>query len=538
MPDDLTFTTVVLRFRDLVTIPDDTIRLHREIINSPAGGVWWGWWSKGPERIPDAAFRRLLELAQRADGLELFLMDSGTGRTYRARCRDLRWRPDHNLMSSPNADETPPYYRARPYLAWFRLTEIEPVDDAAIRNLTYVRIDSFFQDGTSRYTPFYGKKIHSIEELRQQERTIWFVRPAQAGDPTHEVSLLDPRRIAPVHFTREFIQHSSRSILWVSDTHLSADDHHGFPLESEHARSALGQAIENACKEVAGVEQVAGVWISGDLTWRAHPDEFALARRFVSRLQTWVNLDNYNYAICPGNHDVRFSLDPAEKDSPVTVAAPEAIAAYSDFYKELFYIQPNEFLCSGRRYLLGGTVPVEVVLVNSSLLQQAEGHFQGHGFVGDNQLRHVAGQFGWDQAPDDRPVRILIVHHHLLSVTFRELPINGRMYSIALDAEAIMRWAVQARVDLVLHGHMHQPFYSRITRRVWLNDEGLEHTIAIVGAGSAGVSQAHLGEIARNTFGLLSFHQDQIEMRMYSVHSVNPSELLWEQVVPLRSQRA
>jgi hypothetical protein len=36
--------TIILRFRDLVTERDDTIRRHQELGNKPGGGyVWWGW---------------------------------------------------------------------------------------------------------------------------------------------------------------------------------------------------------------------------------------------------------------------------------------------------------------------------------------------------------------------------------------------------------------------------------------------------------------------------------------------------------------
>src|ERR1035437_221706 len=533
MPDASPFTTAILRFRDLVTAPHDTVRLHKEIIDA-ARGVWWGWWSKAGERIPDNAFRQLRDLAREGTGLDVFLMDSGTGRVYKASCCDLKWEISHDRLASPNTAETPAYYGEQHYLAWFRFSAIEPIDEAVLRGYSYVRVDEFFQEIPSRYTPFYGKRVHSIQELRQQDRTIWFVRPAQDTDPMHEVAFLDPRRITPVHFPKEFVESPSRKVLWISDPHLSADGHHGFPLESDNVgNKSLAHAIEDACKDVAHIEQVAAIWLSGDLTWRADPSEFELVRKFIGRLNTWAKLDNYNYAVCPGNHDVRFSDDPADKTRPVVVAAAEATASYAQFYKELFYRRPNDFLCCGRRYLLSASIPIEVVMLNSSLLQQTADHFQGHGFVGDEQLRYVAEQYGWHEAPAARPLRILVVHHHLPPVTYGERPVGGRLYSVALDAEAVMRWAVRARVDLVLHGHMHQPFHSSVTRRISLDDEGPEHTIAIVGAGSAGVEASQLGEVQRNTVAAITFQRDQLELKMYSVSSSAPSSELWSILVPL-----
>ena len=53
-------TTMVLRFRDLVTAPGDTIQEHYDV-SQKEGFVWWGWWSKAGERIPDDVFREARE---------------------------------------------------------------------------------------------------------------------------------------------------------------------------------------------------------------------------------------------------------------------------------------------------------------------------------------------------------------------------------------------------------------------------------------------------------------------------------------------
>ena len=42
---------IILRFRDLVTKENDTIKQHQEIIQQH-GSVWWGWWKKGTEKTP------------------------------------------------------------------------------------------------------------------------------------------------------------------------------------------------------------------------------------------------------------------------------------------------------------------------------------------------------------------------------------------------------------------------------------------------------------------------------------------------------
>src|SRR5262245_2739513 len=84
-------STVILRFRDLVTERGQTIVRHRDIA-SHDGYVWWGWWHKRDETIPDDAFRNLVGKAKN-DGLEIYLLDSGQELLYKAICTEIRWDP-------------------------------------------------------------------------------------------------------------------------------------------------------------------------------------------------------------------------------------------------------------------------------------------------------------------------------------------------------------------------------------------------------------------------------------------------------------
>ena len=124
---DNVLSTIILRFRDLVTDRGQTVAWHQAIIENPAcGDVWWGWWRKRDETVPDNVFR---ELAKRAKtcGFEAYLMDSGQELLYRVVCTDIKW--DANLVeiTSPDVIKTPEYYNQRKYLAWFQLSEIELV---------------------------------------------------------------------------------------------------------------------------------------------------------------------------------------------------------------------------------------------------------------------------------------------------------------------------------------------------------------------------------------------------------------------------
>lgn len=522
-------TTIVLRFRDLITSPGGTIENHNRIAG-PNGHVWWGWWNKSGETIPDAVFRELNQISTSGQGLRVLLFDSGRDLLFETNCKSVVWDNNHARIPSPEKAMTPEYYSGQRYFAWFKFSIINQISQTKdeLNKLTYVRVDEFFEQKPSKYSSFYGKRVYDADELRQQDRTIWFVRPFnQNADHTHEVRLLDAQQIAPTHFKPDFARSQSRHLLWISDLHFSLDNHHSFPLESTPATKDLGQAIEDSAKSHE-IFDFAGVLISGDITWKADAAEFEQAVNFCRRIaRSPSTLDNYRFAVCPGNHDLAFSDEPANKMAAVNdkVVPEVARAGFSKFYSEFFYLSPNSYLSSGRRYLLGDAVPVEVICLNSSLIEQKQGWFQGHGFVGQDQLDHAEEQFGWGSTANSapRPIRIVVIHHHLMPVHYREIPVGGMPYSVALDAEAITQWVVKHRVDLVLHGHMHKEFYAKVSRPCGSNSENTSswHTFYVLGLGSSGVGQHH--RKGPNMMGILSFEKEFVNVSFVTVDPVDPS---------------
>ena len=526
MTDNL-LSTIILRFRDLGLDLGQTVALHQEIIQRvDSGYVWWGWWRKHGETVPEDIFRDLNKRAK-GGGLRAYLMDSGQQKLYEVICAGIKWAPDLVEISSEDLELTPEYYNKRKYLAWFKLTKITEVlnPEEVLHGFSYLRVDDFFEEKESNYTAFYGKQVHSLKELKQQDRTIWFLRDFKAGDPTHEVALLASRAVTPVHFSTQYFETPSNALLWVSDTHFS-DEHHAFPLKPTAASVDLAERITTSFKE--DFVKVAGLIMSGDITWRALPSEFELAKEFIRKLTFWSPLGSDQIALGPGNHDLCFSDDPADKNKPISVVGDDSREAYSNFYQDLFYVAPNEFLSCGKRFLMSKAIPVDIACLNSSYLQQLKSAFQGHGFIGEKQMEDLAKQMNWQPDPDiPRAYRIVVLHHHLLPTTYSASPEANYPYSVVLDAEALSRWIVKHRVDLVLHGHMHQPFYARISRPIDVNNpqEG-GHEFTVIGMGSSGV-KGELGEINLNTVGFLTFERDEVTVSVHSVHPVNPSKEIW-----------
>ena len=504
-------------------MPGHTIELHRRLAENK-GHVWWAWWSKSGEAVAAQTWNLITKTLNTGKPVQFYLFDSGHVDLRTVTCLDIKWDTSYERIPSPCPEETPDYYRNQDYRLWFKLTEFSdelPEKDASaiIQGLSYVRVDEFFENHLSRYSSFYNKRVHSLDELKQQDRTIWFAREFRAGDATHEVSLTSNFALLPAHFPERWDNSKSCHLLWVSDLHFGAE--HGFasPGSSNEYKSDLGNAIEIAAKK-HNITDFGGIIVSGDMTWRAATDEFADTREFLRRVTSSPSkLENYRIAMCPGNHDLSFSTDPSVKTAPVTAATSEAQANYRALSEELFYVAPNKFLSMGRRVLLNNSAPVEIICLNSSLLQQAPDWFQGHGYVGQAQLADVVAQYGWsDDASVPRPFRIVVLHHHLLPVAFSETPAGNKSYSVLLDAERVIQWLARYRVDLVLHGHMHEPYYARLRRPVEVTiPDGDMHEVVILGMGSTGVGASHRS--ADNCFGVISFEHRAVKVRIVSVPS-------------------
>jgi 3',5'-cyclic AMP phosphodiesterase CpdA len=279
--------------------------------------------------------------------------------------------------------------------------------------------------------------------------------------------------------------------------------------------SSVTQALEHDLKQ-NGINNVAGVIVSGDLTWKNEEAEFRTAEQFLNSLRSWSTLDSNRVAFCPGNHDLRFSADPSKIGQPANLARKDARRHYAEFYQRFYGHPSNEFLSCGRRLLVGNAVPVDLVCLNSSLLEQVEDAFQGQGFVGHAQLADAAAQMGWDKTPSaetPRAFRVLVIHHHLLPVTYRDAPSIGYAGSITWDAEAIVRWVIKHQVDLVLHGHMHDPYFARISRPD-PDRQNRWHTFHIAGLGSSGVAAKSLGDEHNNTYGLIHFGKADVTVEI------------------------
>lgn len=511
------FQTIILRFRDLVTEENGTIKRHQDVI-AQNGYVWWAWWKKGDETTPVPEFSSLATNARTAP-VNLFLVDSGQGLVYRATCEDVDLRAAQR-MPSPETEKTPEYYREQEYYAWFKFTQIEQCDESELKQFSYVDCPALFANKNIDYSKFNHKKVYSVAELIQQNRTVWFVRPAREDDLENEIILLNSEIIQPACFSRQYFQAHGDALIWLSDLHLAEKN---YESREGAIRKTLGAQIYE-CIHKHSNKGIGGLLISGDITSYAKPEGFDLAKQLLKDLNSGLSspVSSENILLCPGNHDfAREAKDLSCGAEPDFIYNKlENAAAYSEFYKSIYNIAPNQYFVTGRKLLLSSGHMLEIAGLNSAILQQYP-NFEGHGYLSQQQLDFVAKEMRWDDEENQNAIRVVMMHHHYLPTCYAELIDATRASSVVYDADRLMNWLVKYRVRLLLHGHKHKTFVSQINYPKQpdadINSECM-HRVAVVGMGGTGASGV------QNKFATIYFVRDDVFIDFYNIYSDESSE--------------
>lgn len=512
--DTMDFELIILRFRDLVTESGETVRKHKAVIDEH-GYVWWAWWKKGNEKLPIQAFSVFSQFAQ-SESRDVLLMDSGQSKLYKASCCDVRLLVNQEIPS-PECEKTPEYYRDQKYYAWFKFVSIEECSADILRQYSYLHVDQLFNENESNYQKFYGKRLYNINELIQQNRTVWFVRESKDTDPDHEIVLLDANIFEPEDFSSKYFETGSDTLLWLSDLHFGLDNAFTINKKGHPDKVTLTEHIKKAFPDLP---DIGGLIISGDITSFGEEQGFLDAQDFITDLNRMLAkpLSSENIIFCPGNHDLKRIDTELGKQSPNQVFKSNS-DAYKNFYHTIHKLNPNEYLASGKKLLMKSGQTIEIVALNSLILQQYK-DFEGHGYLSQEQLDFVSESMGWQQSDNTNAIRIAVMHHHYLPTCFVEQIEVKRPSSVVYDAERLMCWLLKYNVRFLLHGHKHQTFVSSVGRYPHANRDSLGEmkSINIVGMGGTGAKGCE------NKFAVIHVESKGLTLEFYKIHSDNTED--------------
>ncbi|MFA0001272.1 metallophosphoesterase [Vibrio lentus] len=539
--------TLILRFRDLITLPGKTIEQHKEVI-SKKGHVYWGWWAKPNETLPKVFYDNHAKVKPFSHPIYLF--DTGQQMLYQAELESIHTGPGGSPFPCPNdrvGDELalPDYYKEdRPCPTWFKITSIEPVKGDVLELLhewSYCAENyGLFGDNQRAFADFFNKQVSSLEELVHQERTVWFVQNYMQEHSKKEIVLLNANVAVPEDFSSNFIKLKGSKIHWLTDIHFDNDNRfHAF--SNADASDSLQEIISSSFPTLESLI------VSGDMTWASTAEEFCQVEDFYNYLISKTNLDSSKLGFCPGNHDVVFSKSKSaeliaaleklhkvhlyKEDQETEEKQPklsgEEINAlkvenlpetakenYVKHFRSVTSAPVNDYLSMGKKYLVENQRPVEICFLNSNTKEQYRYLFQGQGFIGQEQRKYAEENMGWKGVKKAfGAIRIVVMHHNLIPTEFVRIPHMGLSGSHVYDAQATIKWCMRNDVDVILHGHTHERSVIKMEQLI----QGKMKSVWVVGLGSSGVNSGHRVPDHPNQCAELDFSEEKIKIQFYDI---------------------
>lgn len=490
---------ILLRYRDL-TPSINTIDEHNKVVKEK-GRVLWGWWKKGSEQMPDPyLFEMAEEMKLNSSISKVFIINSGTYELYEAVLYKIYYDLGGAKDFPNNIEICPEYYSMERLPAWFELGEIQKVANGLQELSKYVfsKSNRSIPNSSSCLSESeIGQIVRDVNFL-EKNISLWLINKAEDFVARNDYYALN--------ISNGVWSTKGKYILHLSDIHFG--ENHGFknPLGGKQdliAKQELCDVIlEDLRLQGISTADIAIIIISGDLTWRANPHEFSNALDFLQKLKNYFGLSNKQIIIVPGNHDIEWVDEKGNIDS-------NAELNYYNFYRSFYNVIPDKSFIRIGKFEVEGKV-ICFIGLNSCRLESISN--AGFGYVGDEQLGKIQQYLN---ANTDIDIICAVCHHHLLPVNYlEEITTNEKRISMILDAELVMRTLIANKVNVILHGHQHQPYYSQIRRIIpeYIDKTGkkinLDGTLSIVGGGSCGVKQSKINVIGRNTYNLLYFSKN------------------------------
>ena len=535
----------LFRYRDLLTT--DTLGEHRELIDEH-GSCWWGWWQRPGEQPRQDAWDTLARHLQTTGSVRIGLFNSDPQKD----TEQIHWAtltkviPPQVGGSAPKLPDAetrlvPEYYRETPFSsAWMRLSEIDKsAENEFFGRYAFAEAPRLRGISKLQSDRFVDKIVLDADELRTMDTTIWKVRPQQDGD--RQERILTAAAGLTGALSHQPVLLGGCRILHISDLHFAIKmrNEHRWAIINEH-QTTLHERILSAVGEASGIGLVV---LSGDITHIAAREEFYEAFRFIHGLLGALQLGPEHLVMVPGNHDIGWSRhedDVWTYDAPVEQADELAMAPFRLFYERVFRHPASPCLGMARRFVLPNGLTLEIGGLNSSGLKYGQNYLAGMGRLPDGAFDEIRTTLGWSEEPS--AALRLLVHHHHLSATEDVLPAGEftRGFGMSVDAKQTLRKAARHGVQLVLHGHRHQPYlgaeqvYAELERTQPKYSLG---RVGIVGGGSAGSTSVTNDT---NFFNVLDLRTSGISLSVYAARSTEGRRDSFARmntfVAPLRSE--
>lgn len=230
--------------------------------------------------------------------------------------------------------------------------------------------------------------------------------------------------------------------------------------------------------------------LSGDITEKAHSEEFKDAADAIEEILDGLNIDRANILCVPGNHDVNWNLSEHSQEAGddqlkflpyknfVSDVTNNSYTFEKDNYPRIInkQLKPDDQLKIDDQLKL----KFEFLLLNSCEKEERLNH---EGYVCPEKLKKTLPS---QVSKGYERLKIAILHHRL------DTSVNDKRSAIenARDIESIIACH---KYNIVLTGHVHQALCHDVN-----NSDG--HNIIFAGCGSTGVNQTQREDGVQNQY--------------------------------------
>jgi len=291
-------------------------------------------------------------------------------------------------------------------------------------------------------------------------------------------------------------------IIQLSD--LQFGEKHRFGYPSEIAEKLLGD-IKKMSGEGKYDFTPLYIVLSGDITEKAHSEEFNDAANVIEKILDGLNIDRTNILSIPGNHDVNWNLSMYSQEAGddqlkflpynkfVSKVTNNSYTFEKDIYPRIIKDTHSSIVDEQLKIDDQLDLELEFLLVNSCEKEDPSNH---EGYVCPEKLKKTLPS---QVSKEYERLKIAILHHRLdTSVKEKRSAIEN-----AGDIESIIACH---KYNVVLTGHVHKPLCRDVN-----NSDG--HNIIFAGCGSTGVNQTQREDGVQNQYCIHVIDLDKNEFQ-------------------------
>jgi hypothetical protein len=300
--------------------------------------------------------------------------------------------------------------------------------------------------------------------------------------------------------------------LHISDLHVG--ESYGFNLRYPGGQlnpntSSLPELVFQDLVKLGIADRLDSIIFSGDVVCKGRHDEFLRAREVIKELLKKCKISHDRLVVIPGNHDVLWDAgDLAAKTNLDGKTSHENF----DVFRELIGLGPFNNCTITKIASRSGRFHLRIIGLDSNYIEGPQA--AGIGFVQKEALDEVAKTLDRDISGTQKYVNWVVVHHHVLPLTSANLEeALTRRVSVMGNAAELLSRIADWNVELVLHGHEHQPGVTVANR--WISDflRPELKQVVVMGAGSCGAKREYLGPISRNHYFIIVRQGNSLNIR-------------------------